>query len=146
MVVSKIECITLIYWSESIALPEYLGTSSAEPGPTPRIGRLSSRPLSKDWLLSNGPPCGLDPRWQLLWSDVSHSCRKARSRVCSKGWWGQTGIRPLIQNIHSQQIQMYHVVIFFFSDVLFYDHMYMKCSHMLGYCFGLILHTQHKAS
>ncbi len=67
-------------------VPEYLGTSSA----APRIGRLSSRPLSNDWLFSN-PPGGLDPRWKPFWSDISHSCRKACSRVCKRRWCGWTG-------------------------------------------------------
>lgn len=65
------------------SIPEYF-TSSGVPGPAARIGRLSSFPLSNDWLLSNTPPCGLDPWLGPIWSEVTHSCRKACSRVCNK--------------------------------------------------------------
>lgn len=68
----------------TFTLPENLGSSSPAGGPTPRMGWFSSRPPSKDWLLSSGPLCGLDVCLMLFWSVVSHSCRKACSRVCRR--------------------------------------------------------------
>lgn len=74
-----------------VCQPEHLGISS------PRIGRLSSRLLSKDWLLSRAPPGGMDSRWRPFRSEVSHSCRKACSSVCNgtkRGWMTYLSVLP----------------------------------------------------
>lgn len=120
-----------------LILPEYLGTSSADPGPTPRIGRLSSRPLSKDWLFSIGLPCGPDSRLQLIWSDVSHSCRKACSSVCSRRQ-GQPRSDKNIQYCENISINIgIDQNLIFFSRHLSVCHSLLHCAASLQRLEGL---------
>lgn len=81
------------------SVPVHLGTSSTGGGPTARIGWLSSRPFANVWLFSRVSLWELDSRME-FWSDDSHSCKKACSRVwkqpatevrTSCGAWGLIG-------------------------------------------------------